>query len=409
VRVLLIGYGGANNTGAEVHTDEAIKQMRNELGGRLDITVISLSRKRSLRYTDEDECLRIVEIPPIFIFSILKLVLRSDMVVLIEGYCFMEYFSQVLFWLFMYAAGLAQRLGLPTVGYAVDAGKLRPANAEWAREVADRMDLLMVRTKQAADALKEIGVSKETVITADTAFTIEPESDEWRRKVYQEEEVDISKPVIGIAFEEFFWWPVVPSLSKFLTGRTRDRFKSIYYHTWTPERRKLSREMKGAVAQYADWVAGELDANIEFFAMERVNAEPCRDVMNMMIRPAVLFDADRYNGSELTALLRGLKFLVTSEYHAMLLSMGAEVPFIGLGHDERIESVMGELGLKEDYFIHYREDEILKKLKAMSVKLLENEDSVRSSIIDALPSYHKRLLENGEHFAELVNKRFPLE
>lgn len=98
IRCLLVGYGGANNTGAEAHIDEAIKQMRAAVGDRLHITVTSLNRERSLRYTKEDEHVRIVQVPSVFMISLANLVLKSDIVVLVEGYCFMQFFSQVLFW-----------------------------------------------------------------------------------------------------------------------------------------------------------------------------------------------------------------------------------------------------------------------------------------------------------------------
>lgn len=406
IRCLLVGYSGANNTGAEVHAAEAIKQMREATDGKLDVTVTSLDRRRSLRYLTEDERLHVVEIPSAFMIALLKLVLRADVVVLVEGYCFMEYFSQVLFWLFMFSADLAQRLGLVTVAYAVDAGALRPANASWARRVADRLDLLMMRTNATAKVLEGMGALKKPIVTTDTAFTIEPASHAWVEKKLVEVGLDRHRPTIGIAFEEFFWWPVVPRLGKFLLGIARDRYKSIYYHRWTSEGRGRSRAMKETVAAFADWAGREFDAHIALFAMERVNAEPCGDVIRMMERPAALFDADRYDGRELTALLRELKFLVTNEYHALLLSMGGGVPVIGLGHDERIQSVLAELGFKNEYYVHYDERDILGKLKRKSALLVAEEGIVRKQIADAYPSYLERMRANGTHFAKLVATKF---
>ncbi len=406
IRCLLVGFSGANNTGAEAHTVEAIAQMRRTTGDRLHITVTSLDRARSLRYLNEDAHLTIAEVHSLLIIDMVRLVLRSDVVVLVEGYCFMEYFSPVLFWFFMFAADLAQRIGLPTAAYAVDAGHLGPGNARWARTVADRMDLVMMRTEEAASALKRIGVTRDIAVTADTAFSIEPCPTIWAEKTFVEAGLDRYKPVIGIAFEEFFWWPVVPRLGAFMTGHKADRYRSIYYHSWTHEGRARSRAIREAVAHFADWAWRELDAAIALFSMDRINAGPCRDVMRMMSRPAVLFDADRYDAREMTALLRSLKLLVASDYHGLILSMGAGVPVIGLGHDERIQSLMAELGLEEEYYIHYREDNIEDKLKQKSQLLLLEEELVRRRIRDALPGYMKRMAENGEHFAELVNKRF---
>lgn len=406
IRCLLVGYGGANNTGAEARTDEAIKQMRQVVGDDLHITVTSLDRRRSLRYTGEDDCVKIVQVPSVFMFSLARLVLGSDIVVLVEGYCFMEFFSQVLFWFFMYAADLAQRLGIPTVAYAVDAGRLSSANARWAKKVAGRMDLLMVRTRAAANELIALDVVPEVVVTADTAFALHPAPSEWVNGKLHDVGFDRAKPIIGIAFEEFFWWPVVPSLGKYLRGQRHDRYKSMYYHTWSPERRRRSRVMKEAVAEFADWAGHEFDAEIAFFAMERVNAEPCSDVIGRMTKPAALFDADSYDAHEMLALIQSLTFLVTSEYHASIFAIMGRIPLIGLGNDERIQSLMDEVGLKNDFYIHYDESHIADKLKDKSRSLMQRRDDIQTRLIASLPSYVERMRSNGRYFALLVNEKF---
>ena len=47
----------------------------------------------------------------------------------------------------------------------------------------------------------------------------------------------------------------------------------------------------------------------------------------------------------MTALLRSLGGLVTSRYHASVLSMAAGVPQVGVGHDLRLRTLFEELGL----------------------------------------------------------------
>lgn len=406
IRCLVVGYGGANNTGAEARTDEALKQML-AADDRLHITITALDRERMLRYTKEHERLKVRQIHMTFVFSILRLVLRSDMLVLIEGSCFKENFSQALFWFFMYSADLAQRFGLPTVTYGVDAGWLRPANKAWGAKVAERIDLLMTRTEAAKRVLKDdMGVDNDIVVTTDTAFTIEPEPSTWAREELARQGCDLAKPTIGIAFEELFWWPVIPSFWRYLTGQKKDRYKSIYYHTWPNDGAERSKKMKEAVANFARWAGQKFDASIVFFAMERLDADPCRDVMKMLRVPTVLFDSDHYNARQMTALLRELTMLVTCRYHALVLSMGGGVPVIGLAHDERIATIMDEVGLKENYFIDYKESKIEEKLKNMSSELMNEKDVIKKCILDAVPTYLSRMAENEKHFAKLVNEKF---
>jgi polysaccharide pyruvyl transferase WcaK-like protein len=52
----------------------------------------------------------------------------------------------------------------------------------------------------------------------------------------------------------------------------------------------------------------------------------------------------------MTGILRDLELLVTSRYHASVLSLAAHVPQIAIGHDTRLVRLFEELGLKDDYY-----------------------------------------------------------
>ena len=53
----------------------------------------------------------------------------------------------------------------------------------------------------------------------------------------------------------------------------------------------------------------------------------------------------------MTTLLRSLDLLVTSRYHAAVLSMAAAVPQLAVGHDLRLVSLYQELGLADELFV----------------------------------------------------------
>ena len=386
---------------------EAIRQML-DADPRISITLTSLDRQQTLRYLDESDRLKVYQFNPVFIGSILKLVLRTDLLVLIEGSCFKENFSSALLWFFMYAGDLAQRFGIPTVTYGVDAGPLSPANRRWAHDVAKKIDLLMVRTEHASRALRAIDIDREIIVTTDTAFTLVPETREWAEGVLSRQGIDLNRPIVGIAFEEFFWWPVVPSIWKALRGVKEDRYKSIYYHSWGGDGKEKSRRMKEQVAAYADWINTELNAQAIFFAMERLDIGPCQDVQRLMKSKSILIDADHYNARQIAGLLQRMNWLVTCRYHALVFSMGGGVPVIGLAHDERIETIMDELGLAHDYLIFYDETGVLEKLRDKTQRLLQNVPQIHSRIQASIPIYLTRMDKNERYFARLVSQKFPV-
>jgi hypothetical protein len=66
---------------------------------------------------------------------------------------------------------------------------------------------------------------------------------------------------------------------------------------------------------------------------------------------ARIFSAREHNASRMTALLRSLDLLITSRYHACVLSMAGFVPQVAVGHDTRLATIYRDLGLKDRWFI----------------------------------------------------------
>ena len=407
IECLMLGYGGANSTGAEARTAEAIRQIL-ATDPRLCVILASLNRRQTLRYLSESERLTVVQFHPVFVFDLPRLLLRSDLLILVEGSCFKENFSPVLLWFFLFATDIAQRLSLPTVAYGVDAGELSRASRQWTMDVASRMDLIMVRTEAAARLLASTGIRQKIHVTTDTAFSITAASDQWAKEELQRSGLDPKRPIIGIAFREFFWWPVLPNLWRTMRGVTEDRYKSIYYHSWGASGKAQSRKMMEKVAAYADWEAGAFNAQIALFAMEHIDVGPCRALASRMQTPAVLFDADHLDAKQMTAILRQLELLVTCSYHAFILSMAGAVPTVGLAHDERIASLMDELGFIHDAFISHEEERIFELLKEKSSIVRRDARRFRQALEKAMPDYLRRMAENGRLFGELIAQKFPI-
>ncbi|MBN1934909.1 MAG: polysaccharide pyruvyl transferase family protein, partial [Anaerolineae bacterium] len=73
-RVLLFGYNGANNTGAEALLLSDIQDVRAVLGPEAHITVPTLNEVNLRRYLQEGPYLDIAPIPSLFFAAVHKLV-----------------------------------------------------------------------------------------------------------------------------------------------------------------------------------------------------------------------------------------------------------------------------------------------------------------------------------------------
>ena len=64
---------------------------------------------------------------------------------------------------------------------------------------------------------------------------------------------------------------------------------------------------------------------------------------------ARIFSSHDLDASKMTVLLRGLGGLMTSRYHASVLSMAAGVPQVAVGHDLRLRTLYEELGIGHQF------------------------------------------------------------
>ncbi len=347
IKVLLVGYNGANNTGAEALLLSDIDDVRAVLGPEALITVPTLNEANLRRYVQEGPSLRIVPIPALFPLAVRQLVAEHDLVMLVEGHCYMEDSTSALLWAYMWATHCAHAMGKPCLAYAVDAGELSPANRRLVRHEASKTDLIITRSQAAAERLRACGVTAPIEVTADNAFSFQAAtSDEgWVQHVWPQ----ARSGLVGLAMVNYHLWPVVIRP----WGRSEDCYRWPYYYSTSPERRRAAAELARGYAALADHVVSAHGRPVALICMEELDEPFARSVHQQMAHAerARLFSAREHNASQMTALLRSLDLLVTSRYHGCVLSLAAQVPQLALGHDLRLRTIYDELGLTEQFFV----------------------------------------------------------
>ena len=407
IRVLMVGYNGANNTGAEALLLSDLEDVREVLGNEAHITVPTLNEANLRRYLAEGPALRIAPMPTLFFASIRRMVRESDLVLLVEGSTYMDTWGSPLLWAFLWATHCAAEMGKPCLAYAVDAGTLRPANARRARRVASRTDLIVTRNRAAAARLRAMGVSARILSTADNAFTFQPrEADlgwlarEWPRAA-RGGGMD-SGGVVGLAAVDFHLFPAVMRP----WGRRERCYKWPYYFSSSPERQEASDELARAYAALADRVVERTGKAVALICMEQLDEAIARRVHRFMTHPqdARVFSAREQDASRMTALLRGLDLLITSRYHAAVLSLAAAVPQIAVGHDTRLDTLYRDLGLREEWFFT---PDNLTGLGERVERLLAAPDLQRERLRRGHAEHLARARQNRRLLARFVSERLP--
>jgi polysaccharide pyruvyl transferase WcaK-like protein len=399
--VLLFGYNGANNTGAEALLLSDIEDVRAVLGPEAHITVPTLNETNLRRYLQEGPYLDIAPIPSLFFAAIHRLVKEHDMLFLVEGSTYMDTWTSALLWAFLWATRCAHAASKPCLAYAVDAGEVKsPLNRRLVCSEASKTDLIIVRAQAAAERLRSFGVRAPIEVTADNAFTFRPEdADEgWVQRAWPVGAA--GGGIVGLAVVDPYLWPVVMRP----WGRREDCYKWPYYYTRSPERSRATEALAGSYAALADSLVVQHGKAVALICMEQLDEPLARQVLYRMAHAdrARIFSAREYNASQMTVLLRSLDVLVTARYHACVLSLAAQIPQLAVGHDLRLKTIYAELGLRDRYFFDPRDPNLVHLLKERVEEMLAHPASVQDLLRRGYQEHAAQAGRNRELLRDFV-------
>lgn len=369
-RVLLVGYNGANNTGAEARVVAAINDVRAVMGPEAVITVPTLNVENTRRYVQAAPNVRLVEIPAMYFLAMRKLVRENDLVMLVEGSVYMDTWSSLFLWYFLWPTRLAHAYGKPCLAYAVDVGSASAANQRRIRREANKTDLIITRTHAAADTLRRWGVTAPIEVTADTAvnFQVDPAD----AGLLAREWPDAGRGVVGISMVDFYRFPVVIRP----WGPRADLYSWPVYFTHSSERRRESAQLTSACLALTDRLIEEHGRHVAFVCMEELDEAIARRVRASVRHPrrTMIFSAREHNASQMSSLVRDLDLFITARYHGSVLALPGLRPQVALGHDLRLKSLYDELGLYPDYFVDAHQAERFELLMEKVDRLLDRPD-----------------------------------
>ena len=400
-RVLLVGYNGANNTGSESRLLSIIEDVRAVLGPEAVITIPTLNAVNLCRYIEETPTLRVAPIPSIYFSALKRLVRENDIVLLVEGSCYMDTWTSALLWAFLWSTKQAAEHDRPSMAYAVDSGTLSPRNLEKVRRDASRTDLIVTRTVAAARRLRSFGVSAPIETTADTTFTFKMENGDG--DILKRTWPDASSGVVGLAPVDFYQWPVV--IRPF--GRSKNCYRWPYYYSMSRERTVATQRLAEGFARETERIVSEHDRDVALIAMESLDGPMVERVRGMVSCPdrVRIYSACEYNASEMLGLLQSLDGLISSRYHSCVMASFGGVPMVAIGHDLRAEDLLRDMNIYKSSFIHHDEKDLFMKLKERVDTILSDPAPERAVVKRAHAEHVKRASRNRELFRSFVETR----
>ncbi len=373
-RVLLYGYHGFRNIGAESRLVATVEALR-AIAPRAEIAVNTFHRQ-NLDYLRQPGVVLEYFHPATYAFAGRRRIASADVVVMTEGNMLTESFSKHMVLGFTTAVEQAERLGVPSVGLALDSGSLSPERVPRVAAALNSMRLLTVRAPGAAEALRAMGVTRELEITADCALSMRPPSDAIREAVWRRYSLDHG-PVYGIAPVDFFMYPARMAL----IGRRDDFVRWPFKATWPNEGRLASERLVKAWVEYGKHLLADPAARLMLVVMDPSDVGIARSVLAGLAESdrVIFLSGQELDPVEMSAALSALRTIATSRYHALVMPLLYAVPYIALGHDTRTRFISDQLDVGA-YFIPHDEPNLANELKERHEMLVANEQAVRNRL-----------------------------
>lgn len=406
LRLLLAGYVGTRNTGADVRVEEMIRQVRHVLGERnVEMTVATQDLARSAGYFRGTHQ---VLLPAAYHAFLLRECPRHHGVVACEGSMFKSKFSNALTTFMAGALGMANAEHKLSVGYGAEAGAMDATMERFVERHCAR-SLVMCRNEPSRWVLERLGI--RTTSGADTAWTFEPAAPEVGGALLERAGWDGRTPVVAVAPINPFWWPVRPDVAKAVArelgaGFGFEHYRAFYFHAWDDER-------EAQLDRYLSALAGALEAFRREHAvfpilvgMERLDRDAAVRLNAKLEMPVPLFVSDEHNMYALVSVLRRCRMLVSSRYHAIVTSMPGLVPSGGVTMDERIRNLMADRGQPE-LSLEVDDEALEERTLELMRRLWTDGEAVSDGIRRALPAQLDRMGAMGVDFADEVRRVYP--
>ena len=394
-KILLVGYNGARNTGSDVRVVAIARQLRELFGeDQVSITVLTMDEKSLEGYFDPGVTL--YPFSTVFLLDLYRACCSHHAAILCEGSTLKSTFANALTLFLCEAAGIMSRQGKPCLAYGSEIGQMEPFLERAAKRLC--WDTTFIpRTRGSLEALQRLGLSGHAGTDAAWCYD-QAISCEEAGQLLMQQGWDGIKPLLGIAVIDPFCWPARASLTRWARGgfgsHLKDQYDKWYFFSTSKRRQAAYETYIREVAKGTSRFLQEQDGYPVVIGMERLDEKACRDLRALLGKEGACFLSGTTPAQVMTGVLRSLSALVTSRYHAAVLSMEHGCPLVGISMDERLDGILRELSL-ERFLLHVDEEDLGEKLYERLSQACLEAGPIRERIRKQVAVYHRTLEEMG--------------
>ena len=309
---------------------------------------------------------------------------EADIVVDLSGISFTDYFGTMNPIEHSYNILLCNLLNKKIVKYSQAMGPFESKlNRFLAKIFLPKVDLLVARGKITEGYLREIGITKQIYVLADSAFLLQPAPLQRVEGILADEGInkDDGRQFIGISvnYNLYKWCK---------SGDTENRYATL-------------------MAEIADYLVENLNAKVVFvphaispdgrddrFVVEEI----CRIIKN---KHRIYAIKKEYDPPELKGIVGQFDLFIGGRFHSIIASTSMHVPTVVIAWSHKYYEVMKMLG-QEKYVCDYKTvtfDELVSKIKDIAVNKeeIENELKIKTEVAK------ESAMLNGKLVKELVD------
>jgi polysaccharide pyruvyl transferase WcaK-like protein len=341
LRILLLGYLGAGNTGADVRAIETIRQLRRILAGR-PIAFTLLGFGELFDHPGFGDVARLTLATPYLPDALDAAVPGFDIVLNVEGSTYTSRFSDALAGSLIGGVALAAAHGSLAYAYGADTGAMSARLAAFAVSCAALAPDARVFCRSDASFARLGALGARPERGADAAWLYRVPAD--ARPV----QPPLPPRYAALCPNNPYCWPVLTDVRRALaagsTPHAPGRHGPFTFYSWDDAR---ARRFERYAIGYAALADALRERGIEpvLVAMERSDLAACEAIAartavgpRIVARPHASIDA-------VIGTLAQARCVIATRYHAALFAMAHAVPVFGVSMDERIGQLLDDAQL----------------------------------------------------------------
>ncbi|MGJ8678067.1 MAG: polysaccharide pyruvyl transferase family protein [Akkermansiaceae bacterium] len=348
LKIFLAGYAGAGNTGADVRVYEMLRQFRHFWGENVDFCLSVIEPQLAQFFEGMTEIRELVYLPE-FLPAMTD---WADISVACEGSLFKSNFGDVLSFSMIATLAYAKSAGQLSFAYGSEAGSMSDELLSFTRKFCQDTRVFC-RNRQSVERLAHIGMDVSEGV--DTAWTYEPQCTDWAREELIKTGWDGQQPLLAVCPVNPFFWPVRADQERYQAflkdgSHAESHYGYFYFHEESAEITEQFEAYLNSVRQAVETWASQHHAHVVLIGMDRVDKSVVSTLSEQLSVPHSAFTSPEYSQPQLISLLRISNLMLSSRFHAIVCTMSAGLPCVGLDYDDRISNLLTDAGHPELVF-----------------------------------------------------------